>query len=46
LEVRFQLFQVFTSVSREKEIYGEDFLKSSPSVGNNQQKTKIKKIFD
>jgi hypothetical protein len=43
LEVRFKLFQVFTSVSIEKEISLEDFLKSYPSVLNNQQKTKLKK---
>ena len=45
LEVRFKLFQVFTSVSIEKEIYLEDFFKSYPSVLNNQQKTKLKKCF-
>lgn len=45
LEVRFKLFQVFTSVSLEKEIYLEDFFKSYPSVLNNQQKTQMKQYF-
>jgi hypothetical protein len=43
LEVRFKLFQFFTSVSIEKEIYLEDLFKSYSSVLNNQQKTQIKK---
>lgn len=45
LEVRFKLFQVFTSGSIEKEIGVQEFFKSYPSVLNNQQKTKIKKHF-
>jgi hypothetical protein len=45
LEVRFKLFQVFTSGSIEKEIFVQEFFKSYPSVLNNQQKTKIKKHF-
>ena len=38
LEVRVKLFQVFTSVSIEKEIYLEDFFKSYPYVLNKKQK--------
>jgi hypothetical protein len=45
LQVGVKLFQVFTSISIEKEVYIEDFFKSYPSVLNNQQKTKIKKSF-
>jgi hypothetical protein len=45
LEVRFKLFQVFSSVSIKKEIFVQEFFKSYPSVLNNQQKTKIKKCF-
>ena len=45
LEVRFKLFQVFTSGSIEKEIFIQEFFKSYPSFLNNQQKTKIKKHF-
>jgi hypothetical protein len=45
LEVRFKLFQVFTSGSIEKEIFVQEFFKSYPSVLNNQQKTKIKNHF-
>jgi len=45
LEVRFKLFQVFTSVNIEKTIDIQEFFKSYPSVLNNQQKTKIKKHF-
>jgi len=45
LEVRFKLFQVFSSVSIEKEIVVQEFFKSYTSILNNQQKTKIKKSF-
>jgi len=45
LEVRFKLFQVFSSVSITKEIFVQEFFKYYPSVLNNQQKTKIKKCF-
>jgi hypothetical protein len=45
LEVRFKLFQVFSSVSIEKEIFVQEFFKSYPSVLDNKQKTKVKKCF-
>ena len=43
LHLRAKLFQVFSSMSIEKEVYIEDFFNHYPSVLNNQQKTKIKK---
>jgi len=45
LEVRFKVFQVFTSLSIEKEIFVDQFFKSYPSVLSNQQKTKMKQDF-
>jgi hypothetical protein len=45
LEVQFKLFQVFSSVNIEKEIFVQEFFKSYPSVLDNQQKTKIKECF-
>lgn len=45
LEVRVKLFEVFTCVSIEKEIYPKDLKKSYTSVLNNQQKTQIKKFL-
>ena len=42
LEVRFKLFQVFSSVSIEKEILVQEFFKSYRSILNNKQKTKRK----
>lgn len=45
LEVRFKLFQVFSSVSIEKEILLQEFFKSYRSILNNQQKKRIKKSF-
>lgn len=38
LEVRFKLFQVFSSVSITKEIFVQEFFKSYPSVLNKKQK--------
>ena len=38
LEVRFTLFQLFTSVSIEKEIFVQEFFNSYSFVLNNQQK--------
>jgi hypothetical protein len=45
LEARFKLFQVFSSVSVEKEILVQEFFESYPSVLNNKQKTEVKECF-
>jgi len=37
LEVRFKLFQIFSSLNIEKKIFVQEFFKCYPSVLNNQQ---------
>ena len=45
LEVRFQFFQVFSSVNIEKVFFVQEFLNTYSSVISNQRKHNIKKDF-
>ena len=45
MEVRVKFFQVFNSVSIEKEFFVQEFLDSYPSILSNQRITDIKRTF-